>query len=66
MKLIFFIFTSWIGVELALLFGVMIGAAFMAFKTRNVPSAFDESQHIANAIFLLIFFAVIIVPLGTR
>jgi hypothetical protein len=41
----------------------MIGAAFLAFKTRNVPSAFDESQHIANAIFLLIFFAVIIVPL---
>jgi hypothetical protein len=41
----------------------MVGAAFMAFKTRNVPSAFDESQHIANAIFLLIFFAVIIVPL---
>jgi hypothetical protein len=41
----------------------MITAATIAFKTRNVPSAFNESQHIANAIFLLIFFAVIIVPL---
>jgi hypothetical protein len=57
------LFVSWIGVELALLFTVMVVAALMAFKTRNVPSAFDESAHIANAIFLLIFFAVIIVPL---
>jgi hypothetical protein len=61
--ILFLHFVSWIGVELALLFTVMVGAAFMAFKTRNVPSAFDESAHIANAIFLLIFFAVIIVPL---
>jgi hypothetical protein len=61
--LFYFAVCSWIGVQLALLFAVMVGAAFMAFKTRNVPSAFDESQHIANAIFLLIFFAVIIVPL---
>jgi hypothetical protein len=58
-----FLLSSWIGVELALLFTVMVVAALMAFKTRNVPSAFDESAHIANAIFLLIFFAVIIVPL---
>jgi hypothetical protein len=56
-------FMIWIGIQLAFLFTVMVGAAFMAFKTRNVPSAFDESAHIANAIFLLIFFAVIIVPL---
>jgi hypothetical protein len=43
----------------------MFTSAIMAFKTRNVPSAFNESQHIANAIFALLFFAIIIVPLDT-
>ncbi len=56
-------FTSWIGVQIALFLVVMISGGIVAFRTRSVPSAFNESTHILLALQMLTLFLIILVPL---
>ena len=53
----------WLGIQVAFFALLMVGAAWMAFRTRNLPSAFNESQHISSCVVVLMFFGVLIVPL---
>jgi hypothetical protein len=56
-------FNTWVGVNIAVFGLCMIAGAFIAFKTRNVPSAFNESHHILYSLVLLLFFLLMLVPL---
>lgn len=54
---------SWIGAEIAFICCLMLPAAYLGFKCRDLPSQYNESSHIQNALVVLMFFAVIIIPL---
>jgi len=56
-------FTIWIALFLSYLMLLILAASFLAFKTRNLPSAFNESSHIFMSISLMLLFFIIIVPL---
>lgn len=36
--------------------------AFLAFHTRDFPSAFNESYHIMMSLFMMMFMAIVILP----
>jgi len=55
--------TAFVGVLIAYMGLLCLGAAALAFKTRNLPSLFNESSHITSSLFVLLFFGVVIVPL---
>jgi leucine-rich repeat protein SHOC2 len=56
-------FDAWVGVNIAIFACTMIAGAVVAFKTRSVPSAFNESTHILLSLELLLFFILMIVPI---
>jgi hypothetical protein len=56
-------FDAWMGVNIALFAAVMVSGAVVAFKTRSVPSAFNESSHILFSLQMLTFFLILLVPL---
>lgn len=56
-------FMDWLGAEIAFIACLMLPAAYLGFKTRDLPSQYNESAHIQNALVILIFFGVIIIPL---
>ena len=56
-------FNIWVGFQIAYICVILCSGAFLAFRTRLVPVAFNESQHIFASLTLCIFFLIIIVPL---
>jgi len=56
-------FNAWMGVEIGIFALVMVAGAVVAFRTRSVPSAFNESSHILFSLQILLFMLVILVPL---
>lgn len=55
-------FMSWFGGEIAFIACLMLPAGYLAFKTKDLPSQYNESAHISSALVLLLFFGVIIIP----
>ncbi len=41
----------------------LVWGAYVAFETKAVPSAYNESIHIMLALFVILFFGVILIPL---
>jgi Leucine-rich repeat (LRR) protein len=56
-------FAIWISFLLAYMCCLGVYAAFLAFKTRDLPSAYNESKQLFMALIVLILFGFIIVPL---
>jgi len=56
-------FNEWMGVQIAIFATVMVAGAVVAFKTRSVPSAFNESSHILFSLQILIFMLILLSPL---
>ncbi len=56
-------FSSWMGVQIGIFFIVMLLGAWVAFKTRSVPSAFNESNHMLFSLQILMVFLILLVPL---
>ncbi len=56
-------FDAWMGVQIAIFAFVMVIGAWVSFKTRAVPTAFNESIHILFSLQLLIVLCLILVPL---
>ncbi len=56
-------FDAWVGVQIAIFSLVMVAGAFVAYRTRSVPSAFNESTHILMCLQLLVIFLIILVPI---
>jgi Leucine-rich repeat (LRR) protein len=56
-------FHDWIGANIAIFGAVMLAGAWVSFKTRAVPSAFNESSHILLILIVMIFFLILLVPL---
>jgi len=56
-------FNVWMGVQIGIFAVVMVAGAVVAFRTRSVPSAFNESTHILFSLQILIFMMLILVPI---
>ncbi len=56
-------FDAWMGVQISIFALVMIAGGVVAFRTRSVPSAFNESTHILLSLELLAIFMILIVPI---
>jgi hypothetical protein len=56
-------FDIWMGLEIAFIAALMLAGAVVAFRTRSVPSAFNESSHILFSLQIMLFFLVLLVPL---
>ena len=56
-------FMTWFGVQVAFVCSLIFPSVYFGFKTRDLPSQYNESSHIQNAVVLLMFFGVIIIPL---
>jgi hypothetical protein len=56
-------FIAWVSVEIAFFAIMLIYGIRLAFRLRNVPSSFNESQQISHSIACLAFFLIILVPL---
>jgi len=56
-------FNAWMGVNIGLFAVVMLAGAVVAFRTRSVPSAFNESSHILLSLQIVIFMLIILAPL---
>jgi len=56
-------FNAWMGVQIGIFAVVMLAGAVVAFRTRSVPSAFNESTHILFSLQILIFMLIILVPI---
>jgi hypothetical protein len=49
--------------ELIIFALVMVFGAVVAYRTRSVPSAWNESSHISTSLQILVFFLLLLVPL---
>jgi len=56
-------FDAWMGVQIGIFACVMTAGAVVAFRTRTVPSAFNESSHILFSLQILLFMLLILAPL---
>ena len=56
-------FMEWVYAEVAFIGCLILPAAWLGWKTRDLPCEFRESSHIQNAIILLAFFGAIVLPL---
>lgn len=56
-------YSPWVGVLIAYITALCLCAAFLGFKTRHIPSRFNEGTQILNALVVMLLFGVIVVPL---
>lgn len=54
----------WLGLQIGYIGGFLLWGAYLAFRTKDTPTAFNESTHILGALLVLLFFGVILVPLN--
>lgn len=57
-------YTPWLLVQLLYIMLFLISGGYTAFKTRDVPSAFNESSDITIALFSMIILATFLLPLN--
>jgi hypothetical protein len=57
-------FYVWFGVQVGVLGLFLLWGAFLAYKIREVPTAFNESTHIMMSLFALIFSGIILIPVA--
>jgi hypothetical protein len=56
-------FMSWLGAEIAFIVCLILPAAYFGFRTRDLPSQYNESGHIQNCLIFMAFFLCVVVPL---
>jgi hypothetical protein len=56
-------YNIWIAVQFTYIVFFMVGGAFVAFYTRDVPLAYNETTQIVTGLWVLSFFGAIVVPL---
>jgi hypothetical protein len=57
-------FNVWLAFQLFYVFAFVCAATVTAFQIRNVPTAFNESSHIANCMYVFCLIMAIILPLN--
>lgn len=55
-------FSEWMIVEVAYLAMITVACAIVAFIVRDIPTAFNESVHMLNAVLMLLTFGCLLVP----
>ena len=57
------LFTVWLGIQLCYIGLFAVYGVYVAVCIRHVPTAFNESTHISNTLFSLVFTLCVLVPL---
>jgi hypothetical protein len=56
-------YTPWQFVHVIYLMMFLVRTTFLAVKTRNIPSGFNESSQLLYAMLILVFCAIMLIPL---
>jgi len=56
-------YNVWVGLQLSYVGLFLVYGTFVAWQTRNVPTAYNEAVHIMACLMTLLFFYVVILPL---